>query len=170
MRAGGIEVCLADRAAVHQKLGFAIKRNAHLCLSLQVTRKNDDCPYKRLTGLAVLWRWRQGTLQIYLVFHWGCRDKTRLNTIKVIGVHNSYLVALLRTGRQCWWKRICEVDETWSKTLHCTQYILATDTSVWPTQLCFGSSYAYSGQLLASRKEHKCGICPQKCCLSCTGK
>lgn len=50
-------------------------------------------------------------------------------------------------------------------------------STVWPptplygrTQLRLGSSYAYSGQLIASRKEHKCGICPQKCCLSCAGK
>lgn len=53
MRAGGIEVCLADRAAVHQKLGFAIKRNAHLCLSLQVTRKDDDGPC-----ISVGWGWQ----------------------------------------------------------------------------------------------------------------
>lgn len=50
------------------------------------------------------------------------------------------------------------------------EYILATNTSVQAKQLRPGSSYAYSGQLIASRKEHKCGICPQKCCLSCTGK
>lgn len=46
----------------------------------------------------------------------------------------------------------------------------ATNTSARQQLLRLGSSYAYSGQLIASRKEHKCGICPQKCCLSCAGE
>lgn len=54
-------MCLADRPAPHQKPGFAIKRNAHLCLSLQVTR-TDDGPYKSPVGLAVACGWRQGVV------------------------------------------------------------------------------------------------------------
>lgn len=85
-------------------------------------------------------------------------------------MHNLYPVALLRLGRRWRVEGIFEVDETRGKTLHRIEYSLATNTSAWLTQLCLGSSYAYSGQLIASRKEHKCEICTQNCCLSCTGK
>lgn len=40
----GLEVCLADSPAPHQKPSFAIKGNAHRCRSLQVTR-TDEGPY-----------------------------------------------------------------------------------------------------------------------------
>lgn len=128
-------------------------------------------PRKSPTGLAAACGWRQGAVEIsseiYRPLRWGSGDKMRLDAIEVNRVHNSYPVALLGMGRR--W-RIFEVDETRGKTLHSVECRLATNTSVWLTQLCLGSSYAYSGQLIASRKEHKCGICPQKCCLSCTGK
>ncbi len=169
----GIEVCLADRPALHQKLGFAIKRNAHLCLSLQVTR-TDEGPCKSPIGPAMACGLRQGVVEIsseiYRLSHRGSTDKIRQGTTEVNRVHNSYPVVQLRMGRQWRGEEDVEVDETQGKTLHSIEHSLATNTSVWPTQLCLGSSYAYSGQLIASRKEHKCGICPQKCCLSCMGK
>lgn len=90
MWARGIEVCLADRPASHQKPGFAIKRNAQPCLSLQVTR-TDEGPYKIRMRLAAVCGWRLGVVisseiyrsEIYRSSRWGSRYKIRLDAIEV---------------------------------------------------------------------------------------
>ena len=100
-----LKCVLADRPAPHQKLGFSIKRNAHLCLSLQVTR-TDEGPYKSPMGMAVVWGWRQGVAEIsseiYRLLHCGSEDEIRLDATEVNPAHNSYPVAMLGTGR-LWW-------------------------------------------------------------------
>lgn len=109
-------MCLADRPASRQKLGFAIKRSAQLCLSRQVTR-TDEGPYESPLGMAVVFGWRQGVAgdqppEIYRLLRCGSGDKIRLDATEVKRVHNSYPVAFLRMGRR--WRRrweICEVDE-----------------------------------------------------------
>lgn len=101
---GALKCVQQTGRALHQKLGFAIKRNAHLCLfSPQVTR-TDEGPCKTPMGLAMVCGWRQGVVEIsseiYRLLHRGSEDKIRLDTVEVNRVHSSYPVALLRMGRR----------------------------------------------------------------------
>lgn len=120
-----------------------------------------------------VYEWRRGVVEIralrfIILLHRGSRDKIRQDTTEVNVAHNSYSVASLRSG---------QVVEGGGGNVRLMKQEARLESTVWPPtplsgqySCAFGSSYAYSGQLLPSRKEHKCGICPQKCCLSCTGK